>query len=61
MTYGSSWSRYELLVAFALYCRIPFGRLHRRDSEVIKFAGAIGETRWTAHWTLLPGFEAEKR
>ncbi len=44
MTYGSRWTRYELLVAFALYCRIPFSRLHNRDSEVIKFAEGIGRS-----------------
>ena len=34
-----AWSRDELLVAFNLYCRIPFGRLHMGNGDVIKLAG----------------------
>lgn len=38
------WTRQELLVAFALYCRLPFGRLHSRNPEIVQFAEAIGRT-----------------
>ena len=44
MTYGSRWTRQELLIAFRLYCRLPFRRFNSRNSEIIKFAGAIGRT-----------------
>lgn len=44
MTHGSRWTRDQLLVAFALYCRLPFGRLHHRNPEVIRYAEAIGRT-----------------
>ena len=44
MTHGSPWTRDQLLVAFALYCRLPFGRLHRGNPEIIKFAETIGRT-----------------
>ena len=44
MTHGPHWTREQLLVAFALYCRLPFGRLHSRNPEVIRFAEAIGRT-----------------
>ena len=44
MTHGSSWTRDQLLVAFALYCRLPFGRLHARNPDIIEFANAIGRT-----------------
>ena len=44
MTHGSRWTREQLLVAFALYCRLPFGRLHYRNPEIIRFAEAIGRT-----------------
>ena len=44
MVYASHWTRDQLLVAFALYCRLPFGRLHYRNPEIIKFAEAIGRT-----------------
>lgn len=38
------WGRDELLVAFSLYCRIPFGKLHRGNPEIIRMATAIGRT-----------------
>ena len=38
------WTRDQLLVAFALYCRLPFGRLHYRNPEIIRFAEAIGRS-----------------
>ena len=44
MTHGSRWTRDQLLVAFALYCRLPFGRLHSRNPEIIAMAEAIGRT-----------------
>ncbi len=36
------WSRWQLLVALNLYCRIPFGKLHSRNPEIIHWAGRIG-------------------
>ena len=39
-----SWTRQELLVAFALYCRLPFGRLHNRNPVIIRFSEAIGRS-----------------
>jgi hypothetical protein len=39
-----NWSRNELLVAFNLYCRTPFGRLHRSNPEIISLAHKIGRT-----------------
>jgi hypothetical protein len=30
---GKLWTRDETLVAFNLYCRTPFGRLHARSPE----------------------------
>ncbi len=44
MPAGSNWTRQELLVAFALYCRLPFGRLHYKNPEIIRFSKAIGRT-----------------
>ena len=40
----SGWTRQQLLVAFALYCRMPFGRLHSRNPEIMRIASAIGRT-----------------
>ena len=38
------WTRQQLLVAFTLYCRIPFGKLHHRNPEIIKYAELIERT-----------------
>lgn len=38
------WSRDQRLVAFRLYCRTPFGRLHQHNPEIIELASAIGRT-----------------
>ncbi len=44
MPVRSNWTRQELLVAFALYCQLPFGRLHYRNPVIIQCAEAIGRT-----------------
>ncbi len=44
MPAASGWTRQQLLVAFGLYCRLPFGRLHYRNPEIAQFADAIGRT-----------------
>lgn len=38
------WSREELIVAFNLYCRIPFGRIHTRNSQIIEVAHSLSRT-----------------
>ena len=38
------WTRQQLLVAFDLYCRIPFGKIHRNNPEIIRHANAMGRT-----------------
>lgn len=38
------WTRTETLVAFNLYCRTPFGRLHGKNPEIIEVAAALGRT-----------------
>ena len=44
MTHGSRWTRDQLLVAFSLYCRLPFGRLHNRNPVIITLAESIGRS-----------------
>ncbi len=44
MAKGQPWSRDELLVAFRLYCRMPFGKLHHGNSEIIALAKLLGRT-----------------
>lgn len=41
---GQLWTRKQLLIAFRLYCRTAFGRLHGRNPEIIKLAAQIGRT-----------------
>lgn len=44
LTKNKLWGREQLLVAFTLYTQIPFGRLHARNPEIIKYAELIGRT-----------------
>src|SRR2546422_10602113 len=39
-----AWSSTDLLLAFRLYCRTPFGRLHRLNPEIIELAALLGRT-----------------
>ncbi len=38
------WTREQLIVAFNLYCKIPFGKIHNRNPEIITLAKALGRT-----------------
>lgn len=40
----NNWNRNQLLVAFNLYCQMPFGKMHARNPEIIKFAALIDRT-----------------
>ena len=46
------WTREELIVAFNLYCKIPFGRIHIRNPQVIELAKAIARTPSAVSWKL---------
>jgi putative restriction endonuclease len=46
------WTREELIVAFNLYCKIPFGRIHIRNPQIIELATAIGRTPSAVSWKL---------
>jgi len=39
-----SWTREELILTFNLYCKLPFGKLHSRNSDIIHLAEQIGRT-----------------
>ncbi len=39
---GQDWTREEHIIAFQLYSRIPFGRIHMRNPEVIELAALLG-------------------
>lgn len=38
------WTREELILAFNLYLKIPFGKMHSTNKEVIHLANLIGRT-----------------
>lgn len=44
MTKRRNWTKDELILAFALYLRLPFGKIHRNTPEIIELAGIIGRT-----------------
>ena len=46
------WTREELIVAFNLYCKIPFGRIHNRNPLIIELAKAIGRSPSALSWKL---------
>jgi putative restriction endonuclease len=46
------WTREELIVAFNLYCKIPFGKIHIRNPLIIELAKAIGRTPSAVSWKL---------
>jgi putative restriction endonuclease len=39
-----SWTKDELLLTFNLYCRTPFGRLHKNNPEIIALAQKLNRT-----------------
>jgi len=47
-----NWSREELIIAFNLYCKVPFGRIHNRNPEIIHLANLIGRTPSAVSWKL---------
>ncbi len=47
-----NWTRDELIVAFNLYCKIPFGRIHIRNPLIIEMARAVGRTPSAVSWKL---------
>jgi len=51
MTKGN-WSREELIVAFNLYCKTPFGKIHIRNPEIIDLAKVLGRTPSAVSWKL---------
>lgn len=44
VTQQARWTREQLIVTLDLYCRTPFGRLHRSNPDVVALAKSIGRT-----------------
>ena len=38
------WTRDEMILVFNLYLKLPFGKMHRRNHDVIRLANIIGRT-----------------
>jgi putative restriction endonuclease len=38
------WTREQLIVALKLYCEIPFGRMHYRNPEIVRYAKLVHRT-----------------
>ncbi|MEW6688831.1 MAG: HNH endonuclease [Pseudomonadota bacterium] len=41
---GRRWTREQLVVAFALYCKTQFGKMHRGNPEIVEVAKRIERT-----------------
>lgn len=39
---GEKWTRDEHVLAFNLYCKIPFGAIHARNPKIIQLANLLG-------------------
>jgi len=44
MTERKLWTRAELILALNLYLKLPFGKLHSRNPEIIHLANLLGRT-----------------
>ena len=44
MAERKGWTHDELLLAMNLYCKLPFGQLHRGNPEIIRLAAAMERT-----------------
>ena len=49
---SNKWTREELIIAFNLYCKIPFGRIHIHNPEIISLAKILGRTPSAVSWKL---------
>lgn len=47
------WTREELIVVFNLYCKLPFGRLHRLNPDVIHLAELLNRTSGAVAYKLV--------
>lgn len=38
------WTRDELILAINLYCKLPFGKIHRGNPDIVELANLLGRT-----------------
>lgn len=48
-----NWNKEELILAINLYCKIPFGKIHQRNPEIIKLAKILDRTVSAICWKLV--------
>lgn len=48
----NKWTRDELILAFNLYCKIPFGTIHIRNPQIIALAKVLRRTPSAVSWKL---------
>lgn len=53
MASQTKWTRQELILAFNLYCKIPFGQIHDRNPKIIELAKFVGRTPGAVSWKLV--------
>lgn len=44
MPQSNRWTHDQLLATFSLYCRLPFGKFHQHNHDIICLASALGRT-----------------
>ncbi len=49
---SNNWTREELIIAFNLYCKIPFGTIHIRNPQIISLAKILNRTPSAVSWKL---------
>jgi putative restriction endonuclease len=49
---SNKWTREELIIAFNLYCKIPFGKIHIHNPELISLAKILDRTPSAVSWKL---------
>lgn len=48
-----NWSKEELIIAFNLYCQIPFGQIHTRNPKIIELSRILNRTPSAISWKLV--------
>ncbi|MBN8658330.1 MAG: HNH endonuclease [Anaerolineae bacterium] len=49
---SNKWTREELILAFNLYCKIPFGTIHIHNPQISSLAKILGRTPSAVSWKL---------
>ena len=47
------WTREELIIAINLYCKLPFGKLHRNNPDVLRLSVLLNRSPNAVSWKLV--------